>query len=227
MALSNRLELQNLIHQRYFCFGCCLGVGEKCLNWVVFIVGFVGRLCLLESLKGLKDRIEALELERASLCAEVERLRRAAEARVVALEGEVGLMREEAGVLRGLLGSDDKVGRGSVSKSTAGPVAEASTPSVPESKQAVESVESSVSAGTDTEDEDVEAVFGVLGGDERKVVDILLMHGGRFGQKDIRVEAGLSWLAANRVISGLVDRGVVSLEKNGVNTDVLLKEKAK
>ncbi len=216
-----------------FSFGWCL-VGEKCLNWVVFIVGFVGivfgRLCLLESLRGLKDRIEALELERASLSAEVERLRRAAEARVVALEGEVGLMREEAGVLRGLLGSGDKDRSVfSVSKSSVKPVSSVSVSEGKVEVEPVESVESAVSSGAG--DVDVEAedsgVFGVLGVDERRVVDVLLMHGGRFSQKGVRVEAGLSWLAANRVVSGLVDRGVVVLEKDGVNTDVVLKEQPK
>jgi predicted nucleic acid-binding Zn-ribbon protein len=57
----------------------------------------------MSTLKDLKDRIQGLEAEKVRLSGEVENLKRAAEARVAALEGQIGQMREEAKTLRGLL----------------------------------------------------------------------------------------------------------------------------
>ncbi len=57
----------------------------------------------MQTLKELREKIQALETERARLMVEVESLRKAAETRVVTLEGEVGQLREEAKSLRDLL----------------------------------------------------------------------------------------------------------------------------
>jgi predicted nucleic acid-binding Zn-ribbon protein len=57
----------------------------------------------MQTLKELKEKIAALETERAKLLSEVYELRKAAEAKVAALEGEVGTMRQEAQSLRDLL----------------------------------------------------------------------------------------------------------------------------
>ena len=63
---------------------------------------------LMQTLKELREKIQALEVERAHLLVEVETLRKAAETRAAALEGEVGQMREEAKSLRELLDNNAK-----------------------------------------------------------------------------------------------------------------------
>jgi uncharacterized coiled-coil DUF342 family protein len=59
----------------------------------------------MATLKVLREKIQALEAEKAELMVEVEKLRKAAELRANALEGEVAQMREEAKSLKQLLGT--------------------------------------------------------------------------------------------------------------------------
>jgi uncharacterized coiled-coil DUF342 family protein len=59
----------------------------------------------MATLKALREKIQALETERAALLVEVEKLRKAAELRATALEGEVSQMREEVKSLKELLGT--------------------------------------------------------------------------------------------------------------------------
>ena len=72
-----------------------VAVGTKVLNKDEFMA----------TLKVLREKIEALEAEKAELMVEVEKLRKAAELRANALEGEVVQMREEAKSLKQLLGT--------------------------------------------------------------------------------------------------------------------------
>ena len=58
----------------------------------------------MQTLKALRERIQALEKEKATLMGEVEKLRKAAETRTLTLEAEVDQMREEAKGLKDLLG---------------------------------------------------------------------------------------------------------------------------
>jgi uncharacterized coiled-coil DUF342 family protein len=58
---------------------------------------------LMHTLKELREKIAALETEKAKLISEVDDLRKAAEARVTTLESEVGQIRLEAKSLRALL----------------------------------------------------------------------------------------------------------------------------
>jgi hypothetical protein len=62
---------------------------------------------LVQSLKYLREKIQALEMEKKSLMGEVEGLRKAAESRMTTLEGEVNQMREEAKSLKELLDNND------------------------------------------------------------------------------------------------------------------------
>jgi predicted nucleic acid-binding Zn-ribbon protein len=57
----------------------------------------------MQTLKELREKINHLEDERARLSAEVEDLRKAAEARVAALEGEVSQLRKDVNSLREFL----------------------------------------------------------------------------------------------------------------------------
>ena len=61
----------------------------------------------------------------------------------------------------------------------------------------------------------LESVVKTLSGDERKVVDVLAAHDGKYLQKYIRNEAGLSRLQTHRVVARLAERGIVTLEKTG------------
>jgi predicted transcriptional regulator len=59
---------------------------------------------LMATLKDLREKIKTLEEEKARLTVEVDGLRKAAESRVVVLEGEVSQLREEAKSLHEFLG---------------------------------------------------------------------------------------------------------------------------
>ena len=71
-------------------------------NMVERIKGIRGEL--MQTLKNLREKIKTLETERANLMIEIEKLRKVAESRVVALESEVNMLREEVKSLRELLG---------------------------------------------------------------------------------------------------------------------------
>ena len=71
-------------------------------NMVERIRGIKGEL--MQTLTNLREKISTLESERANLMVEIENLRKTAESRVVALESEVSMLRNEAKSLRDLLG---------------------------------------------------------------------------------------------------------------------------
>ena len=71
-------------------------------NMVERIRGIKGEL--MQTLMSLREKIDTLETERASLMSEIEKLREVAESRVDALESEVSMLRNEAKSLRNLLG---------------------------------------------------------------------------------------------------------------------------
>jgi len=66
-----------------------------------------------------------------------------------------------------------------------------------------------------------ESVLKTLTKDERKVVEVLTSHNGRYLQKYIRNEAGLSRLQTHRIVARLAERGIVTLEKTG-NTNMVV-----
>jgi predicted transcriptional regulator len=67
-----------------------------------------------------------------------------------------------------------------------------------------------------------ESVTKTLTEDERKIVEVLNVHDGKYLQKYIRSETGLSRLQTHRIIARLADRGIVSLEKIGNTNQVYL-----
>jgi uncharacterized membrane protein len=67
-----------------------------------------------------------------------------------------------------------------------------------------------------------ESVIKTLNGEERKVVEVLNAHDGKYLQKYIRKEAGLSRLKTHRIVARLADRGIVSTEKTGNTNRVFL-----
>lgn len=68
----------------------------------------------------------------------------------------------------------------------------------------------------------LDSVMKTLSDDERKVIDVLAAHDGRYLQKYIRSEAGLNRLQTHRVVARLAARGIVTLEKTGNTNQVLL-----
>jgi uncharacterized Zn finger protein (UPF0148 family) len=58
----------------------------------------------MQTLMNLREKINTLETERASLMVEIRKLKKVAESRVDALESEVSMLRSEAKSLRELLG---------------------------------------------------------------------------------------------------------------------------
>ncbi len=67
-----------------------------------------------------------------------------------------------------------------------------------------------------------ESVMKTLNSDERKVVETLQAHNGKYLQKYIRSETGLSRLQTHRVVARLAERGIVGLEKTGNTNTVTL-----
>lgn len=67
-----------------------------------------------------------------------------------------------------------------------------------------------------------ESVTKTLTGDERKVIEVLKAHGGKYLQKYIRNDAGFSRLQTHRLVARLAERGIVTLEKTGNTNAVLL-----
>jgi len=67
-----------------------------------------------------------------------------------------------------------------------------------------------------------ESVSKTLTAEERTVLDILVSHNGKYLQKYIRAETGLSRLKTHRIVSRLAERGIVTLEKSGNTNEVYL-----
>ena len=67
-----------------------------------------------------------------------------------------------------------------------------------------------------------ESITKTLTGDERKILEVLNSHQGKYLQKYIRNETGLSRLQTHRIIARLADRGIVSLEKLGNTNQIYL-----
>ena len=67
-----------------------------------------------------------------------------------------------------------------------------------------------------------ESVLKTLNEDERKVLDVLKNHDGKYLQKYIRHEAKLSRLKTHRVLARFAERGIVTLQKTGNTNEVTL-----
>jgi uncharacterized membrane protein len=67
-----------------------------------------------------------------------------------------------------------------------------------------------------------ESVSKTLTDDERKIITVLQAHNGKYLQKYIKAETGLSRLQTHRILARLADRGIVSLEKTGNTNQVQL-----
>jgi hypothetical protein len=68
----------------------------------------------------------------------------------------------------------------------------------------------------------LESIVKTLSDEERKVIEVLNSHSGKYLQKYIRSETGLSRLQTHRIVARLSERGIVTLEKTGNTNQVLL-----
>ena len=69
-----------------------------------------------------------------------------------------------------------------------------------------------------------ESVLKTLNEDEKKILNVLRNHNGKYLQKYIRHEAKLSRLKTHRVLARFAERGMVSLQKSGNTNEVTLVE---
>ncbi len=66
------------------------------------------------------------------------------------------------------------------------------------------------------------SVSKTLTAEERKVLDVLASHDGKYLQKYICKETGLSRLKVHRIVTRLAERGVLTYEKSGNTNEVRL-----
>lgn len=77
-------------------------------------------------------------------------------------------------------------------------------------------------ASTDRPKESWEVLLRTSKPDEKKVLEVLAAHNGKYLQKFIVKETGLSRLKAHRIISRLVERGVVTAVQSGNTNEISL-----
>ena len=174
----------------------------------------------MQSIEELKEKIRSLEAERSRLKNELDNLRRTAENRALALEGDVSAMRDELSELREILGPTANT------LPTKAEPAKQVSPVITAMPETVEEP-SPPTPEPVPEKTTLDSAMDNLSEDELKVVKILQSHDGKYLQKAIRVEAKLSWLQANRVITHLSEQGIISIEKDGPLENIVLAEELK
>jgi hypothetical protein len=179
----------------------------------------------MQQFDALKNKITSLELEHSRLTTELENLRKIAENKAAALETDIALMNEEVNDLKRLLGSNaptefpPHVTQPITAKPQEPPVTAKQFDAEPQPEIYTETTEP-----VEPEGPTLDSVMQTLREDERKVVEVLLAHQGRYPQKNIRTEANLSWLQTNRIITHLTEQHIVSVEKGVLGNVALAKE---
>jgi hypothetical protein len=69
-----------------------------------------------------------------------------------------------------------------------------------------------------------ELISRTMTADERKVLDVLVSHDGKYLQKYIKSDTGLSRLQTHRIVARLADREIVSIKQVGNTNEVLLSD---
>jgi uncharacterized membrane protein len=93
-------------------------------------------------------------------------------------------------------------------------------PQIKSDQSAINSAQSSSENATAA----YEAVVKTLTDEEHKVIQVLTVHDGKYLQKYIRKEAGLSRLKTHRILSRLAAREIVTLRKFGNTNEVILSD---
>jgi hypothetical protein len=60
--------------------------------------------------------------------------------------------------------------------------------------------------------------------DEKKVMDVLISHDGKYLQKYVKSETGLSRLQTHRIIARFADRGIVEVRQVGNTNEILVSD---
>jgi len=68
----------------------------------------------------------------------------------------------------------------------------------------------------------IESIRRTLTSDEQKILEVLENHNGKYLQKYLGKEAGLSRLKTHRILARFAERGIVTLEKKGNTNEVKL-----
>ncbi|MGB9853413.1 MAG: helix-turn-helix transcriptional regulator [Candidatus Bathyarchaeales archaeon] len=66
------------------------------------------------------------------------------------------------------------------------------------------------------------AVLKALTQEERKIIEILMVHNGKYLQKYLRKEAGITRLKTHRILSRLSERGLLNMKRVGNTNEVVL-----
>ena len=72
--------------------------------------------------------------------------------------------------------------------------------------------------------EAIESIRKTLNEDEQKILKVLENHKGKYLQKYLGKEAGLSRLKTHRILARFAERGIVTLEKKGNTNEVKIKK---
>ena len=91
---------------------------------------------------------------------------------------------------------------------------------VPKIMMATPIAESAVSKLSQNAVTPYESVYKTLTAEERKVLEILVAHDGKYLQKYVRAETGLSRLKTHRIVSRLSERGIITVEKSGNTNEI-------
>jgi hypothetical protein len=70
----------------------------------------------------------------------------------------------------------------------------------------------------------IESIRRTLTSDEQKILEVLENHDGKYLQKYLGKEVGLSRLKTHRILARFAERGIVTLEKKGNTNEVKLEE---
>ena len=94
---------------------------------------------------------------------------------------------------------------------------------LPELKTGQTGTEKSISESSRKPDA-IESIKRTLNSDEQKILEVLENHDGKYLQKYLGKEAGLSRLKTHRILARFAERGIVTLEKKGNTNEVKLEQ---
>lgn len=81
-----------------------------------------------------------------------------------------------------------------------------------------------IALATEAKQASLDAIMKTLNQDELKVLEVLLMHDGKYLQKYIVTESGLTRLKVHRIIARLAERGIVTVTKYSNTNEVTVSD---
>ena len=86
------------------------------------------------------------------------------------------------------------------------------------------SVATTTSKDSEVEADPYELISRTMSADEKKVMDVLVSHNGKYLQKYIRNEIGLSRLKIHRIVARLAEREIVTVKQVGNTNEVAVSD---